>query len=181
MKKIFASLILATLLCISCGTTQTESPATNNLTPSTMQISSPAFDNNGSIPVKYTCNGEDINPPLVIAEVPEEAQSLVLIVDDPDAPVGNWTHWLMWNIDPSTAEIAENSVSDGAVQGTNSWGRNDYGGPCPPSGTHRYFFKLYALDTKLDLASSADQSDLEKTIEGHSIASAELMGAYSQE
>lgn len=146
-----------------------------------MIFSSPAFEGNASIPAKYSCDGENINPPLQISEVPENAQSLVLIMDDPDAPVGTWVHWTVWNINPQTREIKENSVPPGAREGITSFGPTGYGGPCPPSGTHRYFFKLYALDTKLGLSSQIDKAQLEKSMDGHILAQAELMGSYSRE
>lgn len=146
-----------------------------------MQISSTSFQNNQRIPPKYTCGGENFNPPLGISEVPEKAQSLVLIVDDPDAPMGTWVHWTVWNIDPKTQEILENSLPAGAIQGKTSAGQNEYHGPCPPSGTHRYFFKIYALDSKLDLASDADKSKLEQAMSGHILDQVELIGLYGQE
>ena len=145
-----------------------------------MQITSPVFGHNKKIPKKYTCDGEDVSPPLTFADVPEGAQSLVLIHDDPDAPAGTWAHWLFWNIPPDTREILENSVPDGAVEGVQSWGRTGYGGPCPPSGTHRYFFKLYALDTQFNLPPSTDIKALEAAMEGHVLAQAELVGLYQR-
>ncbi len=150
------------------------------LRAATMKITSSAFENNQQIPLKYTCDGQDINPPLEISEVPKETKSLVLIVDDPDAPMGTWVHWLVWNIDPSIAKIEENSMPQGAVQGQNSFGKAPYGGPCPPSGTHRYFFKVYALDIKLELDSSADKNALESAMEGHILDKAELIGLYQR-
>lgn len=146
-----------------------------------MKITSSAFQHNQTIPAKYTCDGENISPPLTISEVPEGTQSLLLINDDPDAPAGTWVHWTIWNIDPATAEIAENSVPQGAVEGITSFGSAGYGGPCPPSGEHRYFFKLYALDTTLDLDSKADKAQLEKVMEGHILAEGELIGLYSRQ
>jgi len=144
-----------------------------------MKITSSEFENGQMIPSKYTCDGENINPPLVISDVLSEAQSLVLIMDDPDAPMGTWVHWTLFNIDPKTAEIAEAKYPSGAIQGKTS-GANRYGGPCPPSGIHRYFFKLYALDTKLDLTAEADKSQIEQAMQNHIIAQAELMGRYSR-
>jgi Raf kinase inhibitor-like YbhB/YbcL family protein len=143
-----------------------------------LKITSPAFVTNGYIPARYTCDGTDINPPLQIDNVPAESKSLALIVDDPDAPVGMWVHWVVWNIDPATREIAEDNVPRNAAQGKNDWKRNTYGGPCPPSGVHRYFFKLYALDTRLNLGTGAAKGDLEKAMHGHVLASAELIGLY---
>ncbi|HEX2769676.1 MAG TPA: YbhB/YbcL family Raf kinase inhibitor-like protein [Geobacteraceae bacterium] len=145
-----------------------------------LKITSPAFVTNGYIPARFTCDGTDINPPLEIARVPAEAKSLALIVDDPDAPVGMWVHWVVWNIDPSTREIAEDTVPHEATQGKNDWKRNGYGAPCPPSGVHRYFFKLYALDTKLNLGAGTTKRDLEKAMEGHILAKSELIGLYKR-
>lgn len=143
-----------------------------------MKISSPAFVENGAIPAQYTCDGQDANPPLQIENVPGETRSLALIVDDPDAPGGMWVHWVVWNIDPTSREVGENSVPAGAVQGKNDWRRNSYGGPCPPSGTHRYFFKLYALDTTLNLGAGTTKADLEKAMKGHVLAQTQLIGVY---
>ena len=144
----------------------------------TLKIVSTAFSHNGMIPPKYTCDGADVNPPLTIEGVPENAKSLALIVDDPDAPRGTWVHWVAWNIDPKTKEIAEGSVPQGAQQGMNDFRRRDYGGPCPPSGTHRYFFKLYALDALLNPGKGATKADLEKSMKGHILAQAEIIGLY---
>ncbi len=146
-----------------------------------LKITSPAFENNGDIPPKYTCDGDNVNPELIFEGVPSGAESLVLIVDDPDAPRGTWVHWTVWNIDPSTDSIVEDSVPPGAVEGNTDFGRPGYGGPCPPSGTHRYFFKLYALDTDLDLDIASEASDIEAAMERHVLASAELIGLYSRQ
>ena len=147
---------------------------------SELKITSAAFVTNGYIPARFTCDGTDINPPLEIAQVPAEAKSLALIVDDPDAPIGMWVHWVVWNIDPDTREIAEDNVPRNAAQGKNDWKRNGYGGPCPPSGVHRYFFKLYALDTKLNLGAGTTKKELEKAMQGHILAKAELIGLYKR-
>ena len=149
------------------------------ITSKTMQLTSPAFSHNEAIPKKYTCDGDNINPPLTITDVPKDTKSLALIIDDPDAPMGTWVHWTVWNMDPGMTEIAENSVPNG-VEGYTSSGKPGYGGPCPPSGTHRYFFKLYALDTLLDLSPRTDASQLEQAMQGHVLDSAELMGTYSR-
>jgi len=133
------------------------------------------FKNNGFIPQKYTCDGNDVNPPLNIEGVPKETQSLALIVDDPDAPMGTWDHWVVWNIPPAE-KIMENSVP--GTEGLNDFRRRSYGGPCPPSGTHRYFFKVYALDTRLDLSPSSRKKDVERAMKGHVIAEGELVGLY---
>lgn len=146
-----------------------------------MKLTSPVFTNNQSIPQKYTCDGQDISPPLQISEVPEGTASLVLIIDDPDAPMGTWDHWVVWNINPSTTSIEEDGVSEGAVQGMNSFGKQPYGGPCPPSGTHHYYFKLYALDTRLELDVSSKKKDVEVAMEGHILDRAELVGLYQRQ
>nr|MDO8132980.1 YbhB/YbcL family Raf kinase inhibitor-like protein [Candidatus Njordarchaeum guaymaensis] len=138
-------------------------------------MTSPAFENKGSIPSKYTCDGRDVNPPLKIEDIPKETQSLVLIVDDPDAPAGTFDHWIVWNI-PPTERIEENSVP--GTEGLNDLRKHSYGGPCPPSGTHRYFFKVYALDTKLSLNPNSRKRDLEKAMTGHILAKGELIGLY---
>ena len=121
-----------------------------------------------------------IKPPLQFEGIPENAKSLALIVDDPDGPAGIWVHWVVWNIDPKTAEIKENSVPKGAMQGMNDFRKHDYGGPCPPYGTHRYFFKLYALDTTLTISASATKATLESAMKGHIIAEALLIGLYAR-
>ena len=140
-----------------------------------LTVSSPEFENKKLIPSKYTCDGDDVNPPLTIESVPKETKSLVLIVDDPDAPMGTWDHWIVWNI-PPTNTIEENTVP--GTEGINGFRKHSYGGPCPPGGTHRYFFKIYALDTKLDLNSNSRKKDVEKAMQGHILAKGELVGLY---
>ena len=142
-----------------------------------MQLTSPEFEQGTSIPKKFTRDGPDINPTLVIADIPTEAQSLALIVDDPDAPGGTWVHWVVYNI-PVIEQIDEDSIP--GKQGTNDFAKKDYGGPSPPSGTHRYFFKLYALDTELALGEGVDKEALEAAMEGHIIDKAELIGVYKR-
>ncbi len=144
-----------------------------------LEISSVEFDHNGKIPSKYTCDDEDINPELQISGVPGDAKSLALVMDDPDAPMGVWDHWVMWNIKP-TDLIKKNSVPEGAIQGRNGWGNNEYGGPCPPSGEHRYFFKVYALGQTLDLPPNSDKGALEKAMSGKILAQGHLIGKYSR-
>jgi Raf kinase inhibitor-like YbhB/YbcL family protein len=145
-----------------------------------LQISSPVFEHNGYIPAKYTCDGRNVNPPLLIDNVPADSKSLALIVDDPDAPIGTWVHWVLWNINPATREIKEDSIPAGAKQGLNDFKKHTHGGPCPPSGTHRYFFKLYALDTTLNLDSNATKSDLEQAMKGHIIEQTQIIGLYKR-
>ena len=145
-----------------------------------MKIESGAFKNGERIPTQYTCDGVDINPPLSISDVPTGAKSLALIMDDPDASRGGtWDHWLIWNIPPDTREIKEGITPPGAITGSNSWPKTSYGGPCPPA-EHRYFFRLYALDTLLDLPAGSAKDSLLKAVEGHILAQAELMGKYSR-
>ncbi|HOW43356.1 MAG TPA: YbhB/YbcL family Raf kinase inhibitor-like protein [Candidatus Omnitrophota bacterium] len=142
-----------------------------------LQLFSPAFGHNQLIPEKYTCQGMNVNPELAIENLPAGTQSLVLIVDDPDAPVGTWVHWVVYDIAP-TDRIAENSVP--GIEGWNSFNRQSYGGPCPPSGTHRYFFKLYALDIKLELPEGQGKQAIESAMQRHILARAELIGLYKQ-
>lgn len=154
----------------------------------TMILISPAFQDNGLIPQKYTCDGGDINPELRIQYVPRDAKSLALIVDDPDAPGGTFTHWTVWNISPTTTVIKEESVPPGSVEGQTSFGRIGYGGPCPPASPaggpsgkpHRYFFRLFALNAWLDLPPGASRANLEKLIAEHLTLKAELVGLYSR-
>jgi Raf kinase inhibitor-like YbhB/YbcL family protein len=146
---------------------------------SSISITSSSFQAGGDIPAKFTCNGTNVSPELQISSVPNEAKSLVLIVDDPDAPRGLFTHWIVWNIDSKTTRVAENSAPTAGVQGINDFGKRNYGGPCPPSGTHRYFFKIFALDTKLELKPGARRAELDAAMRGHILAQGELMGRYS--
>jgi Raf kinase inhibitor-like YbhB/YbcL family protein len=148
--------------------------------PSLLKVTSRAFADGGKIPKKYTCDGSNVSPPLRIEDVPRAARSLVLIVDDPDAPGRTWTHWLLWNIDPKVSEIWEDNVPQNAVEGTSDFGNAKYGGPCPPSGSHRYYFKVYALDSTLYLPSSTKKAALEKAMAGHILAEGKLMGTYSR-
>lgn len=144
-----------------------------------MKLTSSAFTHNGNIPSEFTCDGSDLSPPLTISDVPANAKSLVLICDDPDAPVGTWDHWVVFNIPASTIQIPKGTEPNG-VAGKNSWGRTGYGGPCPPSGTHRYFFKLYALDTMLNLPAGSTKKQIEAAMQGHILAKAELIGLYKR-
>jgi Raf kinase inhibitor-like YbhB/YbcL family protein len=148
-------------------------------TPTTMDLTSPAFENGGNIPSKYTCDAENISPPLAWSEVPEGTVSFVLIHDDPDAiPVAGhvWDHWILFNVPTDVTSIPENSTV--GTEGETSFGKTDYGGPCPPSGEHRYLFKLYALRTTLDLPKGSTKKEIEDTIAGDILAEAELVGLY---
>ncbi len=140
-------------------------------------IISNAFSQGGHIPKKYTCEGEDINPPLKVSGFPEETKTLAIIVEDPDAPSGTFDHWLVWNIPPNEP-IAENYIP--GISGCNSFGKTGYGGPCPPSGSHRYFFKVYALDSNLDLLAGSDKKALQEAMQNHVLASGELMAHYKK-
>ena len=145
-----------------------------------MKISSPAFEDQGQIPDKYTCDGANVNPPLRMENLPAGTRSLALVFDDIDAPRGTYVHWILLNVDPGTKEIKENSVPQGAVQGLNDFKKNHYGGPCPPRRAHRYLFKVYALDIRLDLDSHSTKKDLEKAMGGHVIGEAQLTGVYKR-
>jgi len=146
-------------------------------------ITSPAFDSGAWVPALFTADGADVSPELQIHNAPEGTVSFALIMDDPDAPMGTWVHWVVWNIPAGTKIIPEDGVPSGSVEGKNSWGRTGYGGPSPPKGTgvHRYFFKIYALKTSLKLPSSADKKDLLAAMEGHVLAHAELVGKYTRD
>jgi hypothetical protein len=150
-----------------------------------LQITSSVFSEGEMIPQRYTCDGPDISPDIAWKGVPEGSQSLALICDDPDAPVGTWVHWVLFNIPPGEsgmpAEIpADKTLANGAKHGTNDFRKLGYGGPCPPAGTHRYFFKLYALDTVLNLDSGITKDQLEKAMKGHILAEGRLMGKYKR-
>ena len=145
-----------------------------------MKLISLAFSDKGNIPAKYTCDGVNISSPLTINEAPTDAKSLVLIVDDPDAPGGDWVHWTVFNIDPATTEIAEGAVPSGGVEGMTDFGKSGWGGPCPPSGVHHYQFKLYVLDTKLTLGTSAKKQDIEEAMQEHILGQTLLVGLYQR-
>ena len=146
-----------------------------------MLLTSPSFEHGAAIPQKFTCDGGGISPELQIQNVPPGAKSLALVLHDPDAPrEGDFLHWLVWNIDPATTLVKEESVPPGSVEGLNDGGRNDYFAPCPHSGTHHYRFVLYALDTRLDLPGSAALPSFGAAIRGHVLAEAELVGAYAR-
>jgi Raf kinase inhibitor-like YbhB/YbcL family protein len=145
-----------------------------------MKITSPSWQEGGTIPEKFSKNAQNVSPELRIEGAPPEAKSLALIVDDPDAPIGLFTHWIAWNIDPKTTQLAEGSALGAAVQGKNDFGDIGYGGPQPPSGTHRYYFKIFALNSSLDLKSGAKRKELDAAMKGHVIAQGQLMGKYSK-
>lgn len=151
-----------------------------------LQVTSPAFDQGGMIPTKYTCDGADVSPTIKWGSSPEGTKSFALISDDPDAPAGTWVHWIIFNIPPDANELAENippekKLPNGSKHGTNDFKKIGYGGPCPPSGTHRYFFKLYALDSGLDLNPGATKKELLSAMEGHVLDEGELIGKYKRQ
>ncbi|HJQ10076.1 MAG TPA: YbhB/YbcL family Raf kinase inhibitor-like protein [Gemmatimonadaceae bacterium] len=198
MTKRFALLALATLACsreskspddtATAGVAVTSTGSAGSY-PMTLKVTSSAFQQGGSIPTQYTCEGKDLSPPLQWSGLPNNAKSVAMIVDDPDAPDPAkpqrvYVHWVVYNISPQTTSLAENAsksgMPSGAVQGKNDWGNTAYGGPCPPIGRHRYFFKLYALDTTLTGLQNATKADLEKAMKGHVVDSGELMGTYQK-
>lgn len=156
------------------------SPLPLHALPSDLRLSSPDFAQGSLIPSRFTCEGRNISPDLEIAGVPPAAQSLALMVDDPDAPSGTFTHWLVWNIPAGTKKLSSGAAPGNALQGTNDFGSAGYSGPCPPSGTHRYFFRLFALNLSLHLHAGASRKDFDDAIRGHVIAGAVLMGRYSK-
>jgi Raf kinase inhibitor-like YbhB/YbcL family protein len=150
-----------------------------------VKLSSTAFQDNGSIPSKYTCDAENVSPPLAWSGVPSAAKSIALIVDDPDAPAKTWVHWVAYDLPASVTELPEDaksqpSLAGGGKHGKNDFGKLGYGGPCPPSGTHRYFFKIYALDVETGLQPGASKEDLLRAMEGHTLKQGELMGTYKR-
>jgi len=145
-----------------------------------LRLSSPAFEDGGKIPKKYTCDGANINPSLTIENVPLNTKSLALVFDDVDAPRGTYVHWILWNLAPDVKEIKENSVPEGAVLGMNDFKKPNYGGPCPPRRAHKYVFRIYALDTLLNLNPKGTKKDLEKVMEGHIISRTQLTGLYQR-
>jgi Raf kinase inhibitor-like YbhB/YbcL family protein len=151
-------------------------------TAMTIEVSSPAFENGSAIPSRFTCDGLDISPELAWQELPEGTESLALIMDDPDAPGGTWVHWVVFNMPADLTGLPEDvgRSPGGGVDGNNSWKRGGYGGPCPPQGTHRYFFKLYALDAALELQPGVTKGQVMREMEGHVLAEGQLMGTYSR-
>jgi Raf kinase inhibitor-like YbhB/YbcL family protein len=185
MRTMFFLLLATVLLVLAtggCGPTPSpESEGTVSL-----NLVSTAFEHGEPIPVNYSCDGSDISPPLQWDAPPGGTQSFALIVDDPDAPVGTWVHWVAYNLPGESWDLHEAIPPDaelaaGGLHGQNSWKRLGYGGPCPPSGTHRYFFKLYALDTALGLEPGATAEQVRQAMEGHVLAEGELMGTYSRQ
>lgn len=186
-------LLLTACLLMGCGNMQKENQNANKSMEDTMStgsverlmLTSTAFKEGEMIPRKYSCDGADISPPLKWNSVPSQTKSLALIADDPDAPMGTWVHWVIFNIPPNLTELPEevptaSSLPDGTLQGKNDFRNIGYGGPCPPGGTHRYFFKLYALDAMLKLPAGSTKPNLLRAMQGHIVGEAQLMGKYSR-
>jgi len=197
MRQIlFIGLILTSIILVSCTSSATSTPqASITSTPASetaateipvteatmsLTLTSDAFTNGQSIPAKYSCVGKNISPALAWNDSPAGTKSFALIVDDPDAPMGTWVHWVLFNIPASTGSLQESADSSAMSAGKNSSGNTRYDGPCPPSGTHRYFFKLYALDSTLSLSPGATKEQVLKAMEGHILAQGELMGTFSK-
>ena len=178
MKAEYLFYIFLLMLIASCAKQQ-ENQIEKTVGVVNMKITSSVFVNNGTIPSEFTCDGNNISPHLMISEVPKNAKSLALIMDDPDAVIGTFVHWVAWNIPPDTEHLQKASEPK-AVLGKGGSGKLGYIGPCPPSGTHRYFFKLYALDTTLNLPEGSSKADLEKAMQGHIIEQTQLMGTYKR-
>jgi hypothetical protein len=180
----FRSCLVAAILTVA---TASGSAQTDDKERTGMKITSAAFAHNGEIPAKYTCEGDDLSPPLSWSGVPQAAKSLALIVDDPDAPDPaapkiTWVHWVLYDLPPAAGGLPEavKSLPSGTLVGLNSWNRAGYGGPCPPIGRHRYFFKLYALDVQLPDLNRPQKAELEAAMKGHELARAELIGMYQK-
>lgn len=172
-------MILLSLLGLACRPTSSDA-VQGSESPGTIPVSSSAFAEGELIPAKYTCDGEDISPPLMWSGVPENAHSAVLIMDDPDAPVGTWVHWVLYDL-PADIDRLDEGDRETGVDGVNSWNNTGYGGPCPPAGDpHRYYFKLYILDTELYLQTGATKAEIEKAMQGHILVEGQLMGKYGR-
>jgi Raf kinase inhibitor-like YbhB/YbcL family protein len=186
MRKTFNILLMLPIVLYGCVKQETPGKSKEEeVTKMAIRVTSPAFEEGGMIPSKYTADGLNVSPPLEWAGVPDGTKSIALISDDPDAPVGTWVHWVMWNIPPEISGLPENvppdrSLSDGSKQGITDFRSPGYGGPAPPSGTHRYYFKIYALDMKLDLPDSSTKADLLKAMKGRILAEGQLMGKYKR-
>ncbi len=184
LKKIFI-LIIPFILLYSCQSKDQTNSVTIGGKNMEIKITTRAFEPGGKIPGKYTCDGLDVSPPLAWTSVPEGTKTFALICDDPDAPMGTWVHWVLFNLPADIQELPENipperELESGAKQGMNDFRKIGYGGPCPPGGTHRYYFKIYALDTELDLEVGATKRELLKAMEGHILAEGQLMGRYER-
>ena len=174
MKCVIFLMSLVLILLVSCSNAEI-------VNMQELKITSNVFKHSAMIPSNYTCDGDDVNPPLIIENIPETTKTLVLIVDDPDAPAGTWVHWVVWNIPVSSTTMKIKEYSKPGTQGINDFKEHNYRGPCPPSGTHRYFFKVYALDKELSLSVNSTKKDVEEAMQGHILAEGELIGIYTKE
>ena len=188
-KSMYRSVCLLTLMCVlicSCkGNKLPETTGSMEEGKMQLKVESTAFKQGQAMPARYTSDGSNVSPPLAWSGVPAQARSIALICDDPDAPRGTWVHWVLFNLPANVTELSENipaqeTLSNGARHGRNDFGKFGYGGPAPPSGTHRYFFRVYALDTQLDLPAGAQRAELLAAMKGHIVAEGELMGTYSR-
>lgn len=186
IKQVFLLLSVSLVFSSTVTACAREEPASQNEVKATLSFSSTAFKEGGEIPVKYTCDGQDISPPFVWFESPQNTQSFALIVDDPDAPSGSFTHWVLYNLPASVHQLEEGitnqeQLKNGAIQGMNDFGRIGYGGPCPPSGpAHEYRFTIYALDKSLTMKPGASKNQLLDAIKGHILAQGRLIGRYQR-
>lgn len=176
----YAIILIALIFCVQVYAGQNEEDISMKIV-----VTSSAFKEGEMIPAKYTCDGEDMSPPLGWSGIPQEAKSVAMISDDPDAPMGTWVHWVIYNMPFDLNGLPENvpqkeTLENGTTQGINDSRQTGYGGPCPPSGVHRYYFKIYALDTKLSLSPKATKKDLENAMKGHILAEGQLMGRYKR-
>ncbi len=182
-KTLYVGIVL--ILFCSCQSNSQVSSQNDNKKQVKIQVTSPAFEEGGMIPKKYTCDDENVSPPLAWTNVPKDTKSLALICDDPDAPMGTWVHWVIFNLPSDTKELMENipvqkNLLNGTQQGKNDFGNTGYGGPCPPSGTHRYYFKIYALDIVLTQEAGITKAELLKAMNGHILAEGQIMGKYKK-
>ena len=185
LKRIVVAAIASVLFLCSCENGKQADSGAVGGQKMEIKVTSSGFEAGGMIPSKYTCDGTDVSPPLKWESVPEGTKSIALISDDPDAPMGTWVHWVLFNLPADAGELAENigpdkTLPNGARQGRNDFNRIGYGGPCPPGGTHRYFFKIYALDAPVDLLAGATEPQLLRAMEGHILGRGELMGKYKR-
>jgi Raf kinase inhibitor-like YbhB/YbcL family protein len=199
LNKLCPKLLIVTFLALgaygcSADASDSGSPTAGELAAPAEQaasapdfdINSPAFAQDEAIPTQFTCDGDDVSPALEWRDPPQDTKSFALVADDPDAPAGTWVHWVLYNLPADARGLpqavpSDGDLTDGSRHGTNSWKRLGYGGPCPPSGTHRYFFKLYALDITLDLEPGATKDQLLQAMEGHILAQTDLMGTYTRQ
>ena len=183
-RKTLCLLIAFIVLCLWQGKDGPKSEAKGGKKMQ-IKVTSTAFEEGGMIPKQYTCDGTDVSPPLAWTSVPEGTKTIALICDDPDAPMGTWVHWVLFNLPADVKELPgsvplQKRLETGAIQGTNDFRKIGYGGPCPPGGTHRYYFKLYAVDTELNLQAGATKRELLKAMEGHILGEGQLMGKYKR-